>query len=133
MNETYITACPSRRKTPSCSVKSSFGVCTLIDYTNEYTTCSCNICSNTNTNSHRVLQSFKKSSEIQSFHFVSMTTYVFEDYVSKMKQANDDRIFKVLLLLLLFTFIIIIIIIIIKNSGKETIIIIISVIVIISY
>ena len=84
MNQTFITTCPLRRSTPSCELGGSFGVCYMSEYKSDYTICSCTICGTNGTINHRLLNNAKTSVGIVSYQFVSMTTFFYEDFASKM-------------------------------------------------
>jgi hypothetical protein len=74
-NVTYITECPDRLRTPSCSVMSSTGSCTEVGHDKSSITCMCDICSS----------SERRLSKVESltYQLTGMVKYTYNDYTSK--------------------------------------------------
>ena len=73
-SNTLKTSCPKRKRTPTCSVMTNYGKCTVNSYTNTMVECYCDICA-TNTN-RRSLSSAAAVTQVST-----KTNYKFDDYV----------------------------------------------------
>ena len=81
-NDTFVTNCPSRSREPTCYLSSPFAEsCILLDYSSNQVSCLCDLCSSY---SRRLVA----GSMAVSYQAVSVTKYMFENYVSVMMSSS---------------------------------------------
>ena len=75
------TSCPNRKRAPTCGVLTTNGHCTLQSYSNSMVECICDIC--TSTHNRRL-----RNVNLVATQVSAITTYVFNEYVSTMSEAD---------------------------------------------
>jgi hypothetical protein len=86
-NATYITKCPDRIVKPTCNMISSYGSCSFSSASITAITCSCNLCQANSSFHYRNLQQMINTKV--TYSIVSVTQYIFEDYVSTMEASKS--------------------------------------------
>jgi hypothetical protein len=91
-----VTVCPSRVRSPSCTVSTDFSTdfatCDVLNYTATTTTCRCSSCLFANTSStgssRRSLSSSSSTANAEASNVIALSTYTFTEYISVMQSAS---------------------------------------------